>query len=682
MLQLNLNHSRLLISAFAVLLIGACVPAQAATWSVTSLGDDASDPTTLRGAIEAATSGDTINIVATGMIVLDGRELEIRQKNIIINGPGANQLTISADKKSRGLVILNGSPSVGPFEARINGVTIQDADTGNQVAYGGGIYNSGKLTLTNTVIKNNRSVTGAGIFSLSSSQLTLENSIVSGNSIIGDGSGGGIYSQGDKLVLINSRVEGNSAGSGGGVVSSLTTLITDSIVSGNSSAGSGGGLMIGGEHLTSIRNSTISNNSALRDGGGVWVSGGRILFENNTLVGNTAASHGGAIYRSACNCEMNNNTMAGNSALDGGGIYFAGATDYPFYRGNLASSNSLGGNCGGTSSAESTGYNISDDSTCQFSSPSDQILAPGTAGLDPFGLRDNGGPSAKIALLSNSPAIDAIPAADCTNSSGEPVQTDQRGVARPSGPACDIGAFEFEQADAAGPVSYFVQASPNPVAAGIANRLTAVIHDSSSGGSRIASAEYTINNGPAFPMIASDGAFDEVTEPVSTTVSPFTTAGLQELCVRGVDAVSNTGEPGCVHVAVYDPRAGFIAGYGAVDLPGASFLGTFEFTARNLSGRSARDANLEFHFHAGAFNFESDQLSSLVVTGQPRAQFRGEGTINGTTRCKYEVDGWDGSYGPTRSDAFSVRIFPCDGGLDGFDLRATPLNAGEIIVRR
>ena len=42
------------------------------------------------------------------------------------------------------------------------------------------------------------------------------------------------------------------------------------------------------------------------------------------------------------------------------------------------------------------------------------------------------------ALLGGSPAIDAIPPLSCA------VTTDQRGVARPYGDGCDIGAYEYE----------------------------------------------------------------------------------------------------------------------------------------------------------------------------------------------------------------------------------------------
>ena len=58
-------------------------------------------------------------------------------------------------------------------------------------------------------------------------------------------------------------------------------------------------------------------------------------------------------------------------------------------------------------------------------------------------LQNNGGTTETHALLLGSPAIDHIPVADCTDLDGVPITTDQRGVARPQGAGCDIGAYEL-----------------------------------------------------------------------------------------------------------------------------------------------------------------------------------------------------------------------------------------------
>jgi hypothetical protein len=82
-----------------------------------------------------------------------------------------------------------------------------------------------------------------------------------------------------------------------------------------------------------------------------------------------------------------------------------------------------------------TGTNYDSDGTC----------GPGftqitTAQLQIAALANNGGPTWTHALLPGSVAIDQ--AVDCTDFFGNPVRADQRGVPRPQGMACDVGAFE------------------------------------------------------------------------------------------------------------------------------------------------------------------------------------------------------------------------------------------------
>jgi hypothetical protein len=86
----------------------------------------------------------------------------------------------------------------------------------------------------------------------------------------------------------------------------------------------------------------------------------------------------------------------------------------------------------GAVAIHSLGNNVFTDGSC-FPMGSDQIV--GDPGLGALG--DNGGPTLTHALLPGSPAIDAASGAFCP-------ATDQRGVARPIGPACDVGAFELE----------------------------------------------------------------------------------------------------------------------------------------------------------------------------------------------------------------------------------------------
>ena len=106
---------------------------------------------------------------------------------------------------------------------------------------------------------------------------------------------------------------------------------------------------------------------------------------------------------------------------------------------NTIIANSVGlGDCRGVGFT-SLGHNLDSDGSCGLSGPGD------ISGVDPLlgPLAVNGGPTKTHALLTGSPAIDAVPIADCTDPDGNPITTDQRGVPRPQDAACDIGAFEF-----------------------------------------------------------------------------------------------------------------------------------------------------------------------------------------------------------------------------------------------
>jgi hypothetical protein len=102
--------------------------------------------------------------------------------------------------------------------------------------------------------------------------------------------------------------------------------------------------------------------------------------------------------------------------------------------------NSIIGSCVNPAGAvaPSSGGNVeSPGNTCLFNHQTDQVnVSALDLGLDV--LADNGGATETHALLPGSAAIDAG-TPDCP-----PPATDQRGVARPQGAACDIGAFELE----------------------------------------------------------------------------------------------------------------------------------------------------------------------------------------------------------------------------------------------
>jgi hypothetical protein len=88
----------------------------------------------------------------------------------------------------------------------------------------------------------------------------------------------------------------------------------------------------------------------------------------------------------------------------------------------------------------SLGYNYSDDTTCGFTGTGDR---QGAADPQLGALAANGGPTLTMLPASTSPLLDAIPVGACAGP--EPgVDDDQRGIARPQGTGCDVGAVEVE----------------------------------------------------------------------------------------------------------------------------------------------------------------------------------------------------------------------------------------------
>ena len=128
------------------------------------------------------------------------------------------------------------------------------------------------------------------------------------------------------------------------------------------------------------------------------------------------------IYNQNSSTTVTNSTFSGISAsADGGGIFGAATL-----KNTIVANSPAGGNCSETITDD--GGNLEwPGNACGFALSADPKLGP---------LADNGGPTQTHALQPGSAAIDA--AVGCP-----PPATDQRGVSRPQGGACDIGAFEF-----------------------------------------------------------------------------------------------------------------------------------------------------------------------------------------------------------------------------------------------
>ena len=257
-------------------------------------------------------------------------------------------------------------------------------------------------------------------------------------------SGGGVTSS-SHLALARVTVRDNTKGPstsmapfGGGVfvgavgafiASNLT--IADSTISGNKvvpfasflTNGMGGGVAVVSLGTVTITNSTIAGNTATGQdamGGGLGFQMANVDVRNSTIAGNiatatTGVASGGNVFRSTADGPQPGSLVLRDSIVSGGSVAGSGVT--------------TGDNCSPAAVTGQSGRNIDSGSSCSLGAPSLSATEPllGTLG-------DYGGPTDVALPTEASPAVNAALSA-CP-------AADQRGVARPQGGACDIGAAE------------------------------------------------------------------------------------------------------------------------------------------------------------------------------------------------------------------------------------------------
>jgi hypothetical protein len=378
----------------------------ATIYTVTSTADTDTSGT-LRNAITQAntvTPTDTniidFNLPSGSVIELESALPALSAGSIAIDGPSASSLTVERDPTVAtqfGVFVVDGGSNVS-----ISGLTIAHGDTGGGL--GGGIDNSGTLTLTDSTLVNNTAYRGGGLFNSGTATVNgcdfTSNSGLSGSS---SGEGGGMYSSGGHASLSGCTLRNNTAQAFGGGISVFQGALT-------------------------ITNSTLTGNSAYR-GGGIEAVTMTCTLINCTIADNTADDEGGGIFSSGYWTTLGNTIVADNQTV---GNVFGPDTFGVF----ISLGYNLIGNdrdSGGETMVGSPW--VSTDQTGTAAQPLDPMLGP---------LQNNGGPTPTMALLPGSPAIDKGGA----SLSGVTVPTiDQRGAVRGpaglnAGTAPDVGAYE------------------------------------------------------------------------------------------------------------------------------------------------------------------------------------------------------------------------------------------------
>ena len=437
----------------------------------------------LRQAILDVNPGGTVNfnIPGAGPHTI-GLMSEIAiNKPMTINGPGAAVVTIDAQMNGR---IFNIDDGLMPEAAvSMSGLRFINSSSG---AEGGAIFNSEQLSIDSCEFENNATTSQGGAVFNNGTITEITQSTFGMNSA--DGDGGAIANDGTITEIADTIFSGNMASQDGSAIynneGSTIEEITNCMFNGNMTATA----IFNNEDavITTITQSTFTLNSGSA-GGAIQNDGGMIdRILDSTFSGNSAFDFGGAIYNAVSPGTINdiiNCTFVGNMANVGGAIAnFSGAMSisfstivnniveappnpmFPANGGGIAHSlanttviNSIVANntvndCFiemGTFT--SLGGNLDSDGTCPGFT---QVIPATDLNLDPAGLQDNGGPTDTIALCTEagmpagcagaSVALDAIMPVDCTDVESVLVTTDQRLFPRPSGPGCDIGAFEAQ----------------------------------------------------------------------------------------------------------------------------------------------------------------------------------------------------------------------------------------------
>jgi len=287
---------------------------------------DGSGDCSLRDAVLAANiaaTADDIIFDVTGTYTYTQPDEIAITDDLTITGPGWDQLTIDAGNQAAkvrpinvhivgggtvnisGLTITGGTPAAGGGGIQVNAantlnltdsvVTTNTVDAGFS---GGGIDNfDSTVNIDRCTISNNSADSGGGI--RNSGTLTINDSTLSGNFTFAGGLGGAIDSFGGlaNLSITNSTFSNNTADADGGAISNNAPFtVTNSTFSGNSAdvtTGSGGALANFG-NTANISNCTFWGNSA-SSGGAIHQAAGTVhikgtIVANSTSGGNCSAS--------------------------------------------------------------------------------------------------------------------------------------------------------------------------------------------------------------------------------------------------------------------------------------------------------------------------------------------------------------------------------------------------------
>jgi predicted outer membrane repeat protein len=404
-----------------------------------------------------ASSGDTLTLTcSTAWSIAFTSQITVSTSVTLdaSGSPGVITFDGSSAGNYQGLFAVDPDISFG-----LTALTLTNGDA-NEGRSGGAIDNAGNLTITACTFSANGAAGNGGAINNTGTATIISSTFVRNHAT----NGGAIYNTSltldanDEWLLTSgtltitgstfgSELNGNQADGGGAIGNAGGTVtISSSTFARNRAFTAGGGAIrsvpasASMPGVLAVTATTFSRNEA-SPGGALYTSGTATItsstFNENSTGVSATSTVGGAIANGGT-LTITGSTISGNfAAIQGGGISNFGTTSIG---GTILAGNTAGGggiwNCSGT--AADLGYNLTDGSSstgdCGLTGPTDLTSTDPQLGA----LAQNGGPTATMALAGTSPAVDQIPSGDALC-----LATDQRGYGRPTGAACEIGAYEY-----------------------------------------------------------------------------------------------------------------------------------------------------------------------------------------------------------------------------------------------
>ena len=493
--RLSAGRHLAVLTALAAACLALASPADAAEIEVTTTADNltADDQCTLREAINAAvanaaggsgcTAGDAerdtivlasgatysltlptiddfgnatgdLDIGGGGPITIAGDPADpptitTNQPDRIIELPSAqSDVTLVAVNITGGNAVSLSEPDGGLIYVDGGKLTLVDVELTDGFARDGGavyVRSGGSLEMTGSTAYKNGATRGGGAISIVTNALPsrIADSTISANSVEAAAAGqslrgGGVLAMGEELVIERTTLQANKVANtadaadsnayGGGLAAGNKVLIYDSALVDNqataaheSAASAGGGIAMHGTPFATpvfVINSTLAGNTARKGGAmGGRSHQGNVLLSYVTVVGNTATDP-----KAADHLDL---TGSGSLSVTFRAVLIDNSDDSKACM--FAPSTTINPN----------GYSVMpvEDPDCEFGNDD---LVGGNVDLDlvTATAEDNGGPVPTVAIGPDSAARDLVPGVDC-------IQVDSRGVQRPSGSACDAGAYEY-----------------------------------------------------------------------------------------------------------------------------------------------------------------------------------------------------------------------------------------------